>query len=74
MRLILVCLNNTEKYIQLILHFKFSLGEKEKEGKKSLAYSSIAEQMIKPLDRSKIRLNDTLKKDDKDIKVIYFLQ
>lgn len=44
----------------------------EKESKKSLAYSSIAEQMIKPLDRSKIRLNDSPKKDEKDIKVIYF--
>lgn len=44
------------------------------EGRKSLAYSSIAEQMIKPLDRSKIHLNDSLKKDEKDIKVpIYFI-
>lgn len=51
------------------------LGEKEteKESKKSLAYSSISDQMIRPLDRSKIRLNDTLKKDEKDIKVSYFI-
>jgi len=49
------------------------LGEKEKESKKSLAYSSISEQMIRPLDRSKIRLSDVLKKDEKDIKVFYFI-
>ncbi|VVC25973.1 Hypothetical protein CINCED_3A011321 [Cinara cedri] len=41
---------------------------KEKESKKSLVYSSIVEQMIKPLDRSKINLTDLSKKDDKDIK------
>lgn len=44
-------------------------GDKDKESKKTLAYSSITDQMIKPLDRSKIRVNDLSKKDDKDIKV-----
>lgn len=48
-------------------------GEKEKEIKKSLVYSSIAEQMMRPLDRSKICLNNSFKKDEKDIKVIDFL-
>lgn len=51
------------------------LGEKDKEkdNKKSLAYSSIAEQMIRPLDRSKIRLNESLITDQKDIKVFYLI-
>lgn len=57
-------------YIYFLLLF---LGEKEKDGKKSLAYSSIAEQMTKPLDRSKIYLNDSSKKDEKDFKVFCFM-
>lgn len=55
--------------LKIIFYLFLEEKEKEKESKKSLAYSSISEQMIRPLDRSKIRLNDSLKKDEKDIKV-----
>jgi len=59
--------------LKIILYLFLGEKEKEKESKKSLAYSSISEQMIRPLDRSKIRLNVSLKKDEKDIKVFYFI-
>ncbi|XP_026807089.1 E3 ubiquitin-protein ligase UBR4 isoform X1 [Rhopalosiphum maidis] len=66
---------NSSEFVSVVMCIKewpsnnaSTFEEKEKESKKSLAYSSIAEQMIRPLDRSKILLKDSSKKDEKDIK------